>query len=178
MQNIAFSLVRATVASAEILSTLSRRTFTEAFAAVNEEQYMNAYMDVAYAPEQLALELANPDTHFFFACQGDCPAGYFKVNFNQAQSDIRDADAMEIERIYVLESFQGMGVGQLLIDKALEMAEAARVRYVWLGVWEHNARAQYFYRRNGFEVFGEHPFFLGEDEQTDWLMRKQLYRPD
>ena len=176
MQNIPFSVVRVTVECAELLSILSRRTFTEAFSAVNDEQYMNAYMDVAYASGQLALELSNPDSHFFFACQYDRPAGYLKVNFNQAQSDIRDPDAMEIERIYVLESFQGKGVGQLLMNRAMDMAEAAGVRYIWLGVWEHNVKAQNFYRQNGFEVFGEHPFFLGEDEQTDWLMRRELYR--
>ena len=156
------------------LALLSRQTFTEAFAAVNEEKYMSAYMDVAYAPEQLSRELANPHSRFFFACEGEHPVGYLKINFGEAQSDIRDPEAMEIERIYVLKAFQGKGVGQLLMDLAMTEAAIAGVRYVWLGVWEYNPLAQRFYRRNGFEVFGEHVFWLGEDKQTDILMRRDL----
>lgn len=159
---------------ATALALLSRQTFTEAFAAVNEETYMNAYMDVAYAPEQLSRELGNPHSRFFFACEGDSHAGYLKINFGEAQSDIGDPDAMEVERIYVLAAFQGRGLGQLLMDQAMAEAYAAGVKYVWLGVWEHNLQAQRFYRRNGFEVFGEHPFWLGEDKQTDLLMRRDV----
>jgi ribosomal protein S18 acetylase RimI-like enzyme len=45
---------------------------------------------------------------------------------------------------------------------------------LWLGVWEKNERAINFYHRWGFEKFGEHDFILGDDVQTDWLMKKEL----
>jgi len=46
---------------------------------------------------------------------------------------------------------------------------------VWLGVWEENQRAINFYKRNGFKEFGKHSFIVGDDEQTD-LMMKLLIR--
>ena len=46
--------------------------------------------------------------------------------------------------------------------------------YVWLGVWEQNPRAIRFYEKNGFVPFDTHVFILGEDKQTDILMKKIL----
>ena len=43
-----------------------------------------------------------------------------------------------------------------------------------MGVWEHNERAQRFYKRNGFYQIGAHSFIMGDDDQTDHLMRKDL----
>jgi hypothetical protein len=31
-----------------------------------------------------------------------------------------------------------------------------------------------FYKKNGFEKFGQHIFRLGDDEQTDIMMKKAL----
>ena len=49
---------------------------------------------------------------------------------------------------------------------------AARLRCdrMWLGVWEHNTRAQRFYRRRGFRRVGDQSFVLGSDAQTDHVM--------
>jgi ribosomal protein S18 acetylase RimI-like enzyme len=67
-----------------------------------------------------------------------------------------------------------MGVGQLLIEKAYQVAQIKKVKYIWLGVWEHNTRAIQFYKRNGFSEFGSHMFKLGNDDQRDILMKRQL----
>ena len=48
------------------------------------------------------------------------------------------------------------------------------MKYIWLGVWEENPRATRFYQKNGFVAFGKHIFKLGDDEQTDILMKRPL----
>jgi len=48
------------------------------------------------------------------------------------------------------------------------------MQYVWLGVWEKNERAIAFYTKNGFKVVGHHLFKLGDDIQTDYLMKLAL----
>lgn len=65
-------------------------------------------------------------------------------------------------------------MGQILYEKAIEMAIKRKSKYVWLGVWEENPRAINFYKKNGFEEFDKHVFILGDDEQTDILMKKIL----
>jgi ribosomal protein S18 acetylase RimI-like enzyme len=82
--------------------------------------------------------------------------------------------AVEIERIYVDRPFKGNGIGKTFISKVIEIANASRAKYLWLGVWENNATAIHFYEKNGFEKFSKHIFKLGDDEQTDLLFRKML----
>ena len=48
------------------------------------------------------------------------------------------------------------------------------IQRIWLGVWEKNFPAQKFYTDKGFRKFSEHAFVLGDDVQTDFLMKKEL----
>ena len=81
---------------------------------------------------------------------------------------------MEIERIYVLDEFHGKKVGLTLYNRALEIAQQRNIDYIWLGVWENNFKALNFYRKQGFIEFDQHIFKLGNDEQTDLLMKLSL----
>jgi diamine N-acetyltransferase len=60
------------------------------------------------------------------------------------------------------------------MEKSLAIAKELKKDIVWLGVWEHNQRAIDFYTKWGFEKFGTHVFQLGDDPQTDWLMKKNV----
>lgn len=100
--------------------------------------------------------------------------GYIKINFGASQSDLQDFEALELERIYVDSNQLGKGIGQLLLDKAIEIARKAGLIYIWLGVWEHNLKARRFYAKNGFVQFDQHIFTLGNDDQTDLLLKKIL----
>jgi ribosomal protein S18 acetylase RimI-like enzyme len=60
------------------------------------------------------------------------------------------------------------------MEAAIQIAMDHKKAVIWLGVWEHNRRAIDFYIKWGFKRFGEHIFMLGEDAQTDLLLRKTL----
>ncbi|SMG52036.1 GNAT family N-acetyltransferase, partial [Sphingobacterium psychroaquaticum] len=100
--------------------------------------------------------------------------GYLKINFGQSQTELKDEKALEIERIYVLKEYHGKNVGQVLYQKAMEIAKEKKADYVWLGVWEENPRAISFYKKNGFVEFDKHIFKLGDDEQTDIIMKLKM----
>lgn len=158
----------------EKLKEIGKLTFAETFASKNSEEDMLEYLDEAFSTEKLKAELTDKNAEFFFAELDDRVIGYLKVNYGQSQTEIRDAKALEIERIYVLKEFHGKKVGQRLYDKAIELAKAKSVAYVWLGVWEQNPRAIRFYEKNGFVAFDKHIFKLGKDEQTDIMMKLKL----
>ena len=119
-------------------------------------------------------ELSNPNSFFYVAEVNGHVVGYLKLNTAHAQTEPQAADALEIERIYVLGSYHGGGVGQALYHHAMSVAQDRKASYVWLGVWEHNHRALRFYEKNGFTAFGTHIFQLGNDQQTDILMKKSV----
>ncbi len=159
--------------SARLLE-LSRRTFFDAFAHLNNPADMEAFASKAFTPQSFEEQLANPDSHFFFAMADGEPAGYIKLNYNKAQTEFQHPDALEVERIYVSQEYQGQQIGKQLIDFAIQTAMDAKFSHIWLGVWEHNAGAIRFYESKGFSIFGKHKFMLGNDEQTDLLMKKEL----
>jgi len=101
-------------------------------------------------------------------------AGFLKVNWGSAQTERELEDAFEIQRLYVLQKFQGFGLGKQLFEFALELAEKNDFSWAWLGVREHNTKAQEFYNRYGFEKFSQHHFMVGQKVDTDWLLKKKL----
>ena len=127
-----------------------------------------------YNEEKLYRELSNPNSSFFFVYVDERVAGYLKLNEFAAQTDINDIDSLELERIYILKEFQGAGLGKDLLDYTISIAIEHGKKHIWLGVWEHNERAKRFYDKNGFYRIGAHSFVVGDDVQTDFVLRKDL----
>lgn len=157
-----------------LLQEMSVQTYYETFGGSSTIEDMQQYLDGAYNTRKLMDELKNPNTLFFFALWDGELAGYMKLNLPQAQSDINDPESMEIERFYIAKRFQRKKLGSKLMGKAMEVAREQNKTYLWLGVWENNYRAQRFYRKMGFQIFGKHPFQMGSKTETDLLMRKDL----
>jgi diamine N-acetyltransferase len=82
---------------------------------------------------------------------------------------------VQLERIYVLPGFQGQQIGSKLLEFAEKQALNNGAEWIWLTVWEHNPDAQRFYERHGYELFGTEIFTIGNDDQTDLLMRKRMF---
>ena len=156
------------------LQNISRQTFSEAFSSLNTPENMTKYLEEGFSIEKLSAELSDQASSFYFALLEEQVIAYLKLNVGASQTEIKDDKALEIERIYVLKDYYGQKVGQLLYDKAVQVATQMKVAYVWLGVWEDNQRAINFYKKNGFVAFDTHSFMLGDDEQTDIMMKKVL----
>ncbi len=150
---------------------MARTAFLQTFAAGNKPENVSAYLAEAFTLEQLSKEMENSDSVFFVAEKEEEIIAFSKVNFASAQTDIHDDESLEIARLYVLEEHLGSGLGKRLLEIALDFAKQNGKKYLWLGVWEHNARAIRFYEKNGLRKFGSHPFPFGDEVQTDYLMR-------
>lgn len=156
------------------LQKIGRQTFNETFSESNTEKNMKSYLENGFSIDKITAELNNENTEFYFAKLNEKIIGYLKVNVGGSQTEMKIKNALEIERIYVLKEFHGKKVGQILYDKAIELAKEKNVKNVWLGVWEENPRAIRFYKKNGFIAFDKHIFKLGNDEQTDIMMKLKL----
>jgi ribosomal protein S18 acetylase RimI-like enzyme len=155
----------------EQLQSISRQTFAETFSDSNSKENMDKYLTENLSIKKLSEELNNENSHFFFIKDGERNIGYLKLNMGPSQTELKDETALEIERIYVIQEYQGKKVGQQLYEKAIQVAKEKKAQYVWLGVWEENHKAIQFYNKNGFEVFDKHVFVLGDEKQTDLMMR-------
>ena len=165
---------RCNIEDIDILRDFSCRTYFDTFKHSCTSSDMEIYLQEAFKKEKLLEELANPDSMFFFLYSDEELAGYLKLNEASAQSDTYNEDSLEIERIFVSRKFQGTGVGNYLMKQAIHVANLRKKQYIWLGVWEKNEKALNFYRKNGFYKIGTHLFVMGDDAQTDYIMRRDL----
>ena len=156
------------------LQQIARQTFVEAFGSENTKQAFNKYLDKNFNLDQLQREYDNPHSTFYFLENAHEIMGYLKLNVHSAQTEKKLADALEIERIYLLKKYRGQSLGKVLMDKAIETAQKNSKKVVWLGVWEHNPSSIKFYQKYGFKIFDKHNFMMGDEAQKDFLMKLEL----
>jgi len=157
-----------------LLSELSTQTFYETYATFNTKENMESYVKNNFAVEALEKNFDEPNARFFIAYADEMPVGYAKLRTVEVPEAMRNRNHLELERIYVKQDFKGMKIGKKLISKSIEVAKQKGFEVLWLGVWEHNEKALAFYKKMGFEIFDEHIFKLGNDEQRDYLMKREL----
>lgn len=168
------NIKKCTLEDSRMLQEISYETFNETFKHHNSPENMNAYLKKAYNLTQLEIELANQSSHFFFIYFNNEIAGYLKINVNDAQSEEMGEESLEVERIYIKKKCQKHGLGKYLLNKAIQIAIDWKKKKIWLGVWEKNENAIAFYQKMGFIKTGAHTFYMGDDEQTDFIMTKNL----
>lgn len=168
------NIKRCTLEDLHKLQDICYETFNETFKDQNSPENMKAYLEMAFNLKQLEKELSNSSSQFFFVYCNNEAAGYLKVNINEAQSEKMGDESLEIERIYIKSKFQKHGLGKYLFNKALEIAKELNKKKIWLGVWEKNENAIAFYKKMGFVQTDAHSFYMGDEEQTDFIMIKTL----
>ncbi|MEH6908384.1 GNAT family N-acetyltransferase [Neobacillus drentensis] len=165
---------KCTLEDSSKLQEISYETFNETFKDQNSPENMIAYLERAFNLNQLEKELSIIASQFFFVYFNNEVAGYLKVNTKDAQSEEMGEESLEIERIYIKNKFQKHGLGKYLLNKALEIAMELDKTKIWLGVWEKNENAIAFYKKMGFVQTGVHSFYMGDEEQIDFIMTKTL----
>jgi len=165
---------RGTLQDAELLAELGARTFSETFAGDNTPQNLAAYLASAFSPERQATELADLRCSYQIAEVDGRAVGYALLRSGRVPAGVNGDRPIELVRLYVSQESIGSGVGAALMWACIDEAQLRGHRTLWLGVWEHNLRAQEFYRKWNFQEVGTHVFQLGEDAQTDLLMQRKI----
>lgn len=153
---------------------IGQKTFKETYAGNNTEEDMKNYLEKNFSVSKIKEELQNPESKFFIVEAKDQELAYMKLNVGTAQTEQDYNNSLEVERIYVSKEYKNMHLASQLIKRAIAFGKDLDLDYIWLGVWENNTKAIGFYEKMGFQKFGSHVFVLGNDEQTDYLMKLPL----
>lgn len=174
IENIAPVIRKANSSDASLLAALGAETFRETFASTNTAEDMTAYLSASFGRVQIETELAEPTTTFLIVEVSGEAIGYAMLREDPAPQPAVGSRPVEIVRFYILKKWHGRGIADTLMRACFAESLGQGYHTIWLGVWEHNARARAFYRKWKFEEFGEHIFQLGGDAQNDFLMRRPL----
>lgn len=156
------------------LRELAIRIFTDTFAGNNTSENLEAFLNTDYTIDKFQNEFKEAGSRYFFAEAEGVPAAYLRLRKNDEAEKYLGKNTIELHRIYVDQNYQGRKIGAQLMQQAVDIATELKVDWIWLGVWEHNPKAQNFYHQWGFERFSEHAFRMGDELQTDWLMKKRI----
>lgn len=174
--NFVMEIIRIAEDQLGMLRIFAEKTFRIAWEHLNPgKEDFEAYCETAFAPETLKRELANPNARFFAALEGDTWMAFIKLNYGVCPAEYPDLGAaLQIERLYVDPALQSKGTGARLMQFAEQEARQHGFTTVWLSVWQEAPRSINFYERQGYRTFGTEIFWVGNDPQTDWLMKKDL----
>lgn len=163
-----------TLADTENLAELATITFHQAFDGSSKQENVDNYILSAFNLTQLAAELADTKNIYIIVEINGQAAGYLKLYEGDVPGCVSNPQAIELSRIYVRQEFWAQKLGAALMQRALDEAQQKGYQTIFLGVWEHNYRAQAFYHKWGFQKVGDHIFQMGDDAQTDWWMERKL----
>ena len=165
---------RAVQTDAAALAEFAEKTFSDTFGPDNRAEDMAMFVASSFGLEHQAREIADPRWVTLLAEVDGSLAGYAQIRREHTPACVTGPSPIELYRFYVGNDWKGRGLAQRLMDQVRATAMDLGGRTLWLGVWEHNPRAQSFYTKCGFEDVGSHDFVLGTDRQTDRIFSVSL----
>ncbi len=164
---------RATLADAQALSTIGATTFTETFAHLYPPADLAAFLAESYGLERARADLADPRRAAWLVEAGGQVVGHALACPAKLPHAEVTPQAGELDRLYVLKSHQGGGMGSRLLAEVFAWLLKDGPRDLWLGVWSENHGAQKLYARHGFETVGTYDFVVGKTRDHEFIMRRK-----
>ena len=170
---VQFDILTCKAEDAAVISTLA----CAAYEATWGHEMARDHLDHIYATELSApaFTTAVQQDVVLGAKAGDVWAGYIHFGHFERSEHLEEqaADAGEIRRLYLLETYHNQGLGSQLLEAALAHPTMAERSEVYLHVWETNPGARRLYERYGFVQVGERPEYnpAGEYTGCDYIMR-------
>ncbi|MFN9493577.1 MAG: GNAT family N-acetyltransferase [Sphingobacteriales bacterium] len=162
-------------ADVDAVVEIARKTFKETYEAYNHPDEILMYMDRALTKKVLEEELEADGSAWYMAFLDEVPVGFFKIRWDSEPKNLPGRKPLELQRIYVVQEYQGFSIGSALISRVKQYAREEGYDTVWLQVWQKNGKAIKFYQASGFVVYETARFLMGKEEQQDFLMRFDLF---
>lgn len=159
------------LADTQALCALARDTFIETFGHLYSDADRDAFLDKAFGPAGMPVELADPAFGFQVAEADGAMVGYCKIGPLYMDIDTGGRRAMELRQLYVRGTHHGSGIAVALMDWGLVELQRRGAEDVYLSVWSENQRAQRFYARYGFVEVGRNLFMVGDQADDDRIWK-------
>lgn len=165
---------------ATALAALAAVTFPLACPPGSTAADQQAFLDAHLSAERFAQHAADAARVLLVAATpDDALLGYtMLVAGEPADEDARAAvhirPTVELSKCYVHPDHHGGGVASTLLRTSFDHARRLGGAGMWLGVNQHNGRAQAFYAREGFAVVGVKHFRVGARIEDDYVLERPL----
>lgn len=141
-----------------------RRARADDLAAIVEIE--EATFSEAWSPETFASLLGRDEMVVLVATEEEVVIGYGVVAVGSGEA--------ELANLAVGAGWRGRGVGEALVERALDELGEREIGRAYLAVRESNTRAAELYRRFGFREIGRHPSYYGRPAEDALIMALEL----
>ncbi|MDZ4792842.1 MAG: GNAT family N-acetyltransferase [Bacteroidota bacterium] len=160
------SIEKANINHAQLLAEIAQLTFQESHGHSASAKDITNYITEKYSADALKKELQDPANIFHILYHHNTAAGYSKIILNFPYEYCSVENIAKLERIYLLEKFYNLHLGQALLAFNINLIKENKQTGVWLFVWKENERAIQFYIKNGFIVIGSYEFKIAENHSN------------
>ena len=163
---MAIDIIPVQVSDIEQLARISKTTFIESHGHCASNADVQNYVDRSFRETVLLNELQDTQNHFYFIRKDMQIAGYSKIIMNTSYPSINLKPVAKFERLYLLEKFHGLGLGEKLFSHNLQLARSHSQQALWLFVWVENHQAIRFYQKHDFKIIDEQDFKISENHSN------------
>lgn len=166
---------KAMLADADWIAALCHQQFQFAHDGGLSAEDMKYYVDKTFTPAEVKKDMAFLGNHYLVVETKDGESlGCVKigpVNLNLAKSI---EQAIELTRFYLQPSSIGKGIGSILMQETLALAQELEYTSMWLHVYQQNKNAIAFYEKCGFFKMGTQDFPVRNSCPVGWVMKCNL----
>lgn len=158
-----------------ILALLGRVTWTESHGHyIDDKNNLSKYLDKNFSVSKIKQDINNPKYLFYITYVDDLPVGYAKLVLNEKQESVTSENNCRLERIFILNEFIPLKIGQQLLTFVEDKAKALQLDTMWLSVYIKNNRAIRFYEKNKFKNVGELNFNVNGKDYENIVFSKRI----
>lgn len=163
-----YSIKIATTTEIPIIQTLVEQIWRPTYQSLLTPAQIDYMIDMMYSTASLTRQLKELQHQYILLYDETVPIGYASYSSSDT------AGICKLHKIYLHMSYQGKGVGKLLMNSVIEKVKALNAHILELDVNRDN-KARLFYEKQGFTVYKEKDTDIGNGYMmNDYVMRKPL----
>jgi len=156
------------------LAVLLQQVWISTYATEGLIEEFSSYVLSEYSLENVRASIKDPNKRILIATINECVVGCAVVLLSPQSAVANVKPGLEVSTLYVLESFQGKGIGKKLLAECEREVKSLGFSRMWLTVYYGNEKAIAFYTSLGFTQVGETDFVLGEQKHKNFIMLKRM----
>ena len=155
-------IVKPTMLDIKQLTELGKVTYMQSHGHCASIEDVEHYSNIHYTEKAFEKVLLDPNNTTYLLYHEDKLVGYSTLVLHCPNPLIKSEKVAKLDRIYLLESAHGLGLGKALLDFNIEYARRHHQTGIWLYTWIENHRAVRFYEKLGFKIIGRHDFKISD----------------
>ncbi|MBK6991141.1 MAG: GNAT family N-acetyltransferase [Chitinophagaceae bacterium] len=157
----------ATINDIELIRELTFKVWPQTYSSIISKEQIDYMLEMMYSNKSLALQMAE-GSQFIIVQDTKRPVGF--ASYKPVAIKI-----YKLDKIYILQTQQGKGIGKFVIDYILQQIKDRGAESLQLQVNRNNINAKSFYEKIGFRIIQEADFEIGNGYfMNDYVMEKKV----